>query len=119
MESLKQYSFAEVAKHNTTADLWMVIDDKVYDVTKFQNEHPGGEEVLFEMAGKDATTEFNDVGHSTDAKAQMKQYVVGEIVEAERKKKATTQDWQKTALIAGSALALGLGLVLIYKVMKK
>lgn len=119
MASLKQCTLAEVAKHNTKADLWMVIDDKVYDVTKFQNEHPGGEEVLIEMAGKDATNEFNDVGHSTDAKEQMKQFIVGEIVEAERKKKATKQDWQRTVTIAGSAVILGIGLVLIYKALKK
>lgn len=119
MATLKQYSYAEVAKHNTPADLWMVIDDKVYDVTKFQTEHPGGEEVLIEMAGKDATNEFNDVGHSTDAKAQMKQFVVGEIIEAERKKNAPKQDWQQTAIISGSALALGLGLVLLYRALKK
>lgn len=93
MADLKQFTLAEVAKHNTAADLWMIIDDKVYDVTKFQAEvtrepirflihwnsnfrfvvllclqHPGGEEVLVEAAGKDATTEFVDVGHSSDAK---------------------------------------------------
>lgn len=102
MAALKQYSFAEVAKHNTATDLWMVIDDKVYDVTKFQNEHPGGEEVLIEMAGKDATNEFVDVGHSTDAKEQMKQFVVGEIVEAERKKKAATQDSASPSSSSGS-----------------
>ncbi|XP_058446614.1 cytochrome b5-like isoform X3 [Malaya genurostris] len=92
MAALKQYSLAEVAKHNTQQDLWFVIDDKVYDVTKFQTEHPGGEEVLFESAGKDATNEFNDVGHSTDAKKQMKQYLIGEIIEAERKKKPAMPD---------------------------
>lgn len=102
MAALKQYSYAEVAKHNTPADLWMVIDDKVYDVTKFQNEHPGGEEVLIEMAGKDATNEFNDVGHSTDAKAQMKQFVVGEIIEAERKKNVSKQDSDSPSSSSGS-----------------
>uniref|UniRef100_T1DJ39 Putative cytochrome b5 n=1 Tax=Psorophora albipes TaxID=869069 RepID=T1DJ39_9DIPT len=102
MATLTQYSLAEVAKHNTPQDLWMVIDDKVYDVTKFQNEHPGGEEVLIEMAGKDATNEFNDVGHSTDAKEQMKQFVVGEIVEAERKKKANQQDSDSPSSSSGS-----------------
>lgn len=118
--ALKQYSLAEVAKHNTAADLWMVIDDKVYDVTKFQTEHPGGEEVLIDSAGKDATTDFVDVGHSTDAKEQMKQFVVGEIIEAERKKKKTSvPEYQRMAIIAGSALAAGIGLVLIYRALKK
>uniref|UniRef100_A0A182M758 Cytochrome b5 heme-binding domain-containing protein n=1 Tax=Anopheles culicifacies TaxID=139723 RepID=A0A182M758_9DIPT len=84
---LKQYSLAEVSQHNKQDDVWMVIHDKVYDVTKFLNEHPGGEEVLIEYAGKEATTEFDDVGHSTDAKEQMKQFLVGELIEADRKKK--------------------------------
>lgn len=32
------YSYEEIAKHNNRADLWMVIDGKVYDITKFQDE---------------------------------------------------------------------------------
>lgn len=31
-------------------------------------QHPGGEEVLIEQAGRDATEAFEDVGHSTDAR---------------------------------------------------
>ncbi|XP_053697165.1 cytochrome b5-like isoform X2 [Sabethes cyaneus] len=104
MASLKQFSRAEVAKHNTQQDLWFIIDDKVYDVTEFQNEHPGGEEVLFESAGKDATNEFNDVGHSTDAKQQMKQFLVGEIIEAERKKKSKETDTPSSSTSTGSWL---------------
>uniref|UniRef100_A0A8C4SZN8 Cytochrome b5 type B n=1 Tax=Erpetoichthys calabaricus TaxID=27687 RepID=A0A8C4SZN8_ERPCA len=34
---------------------WVIIHDKVYDVTHFLDEHPGGEEVLLEQAGGDAT----------------------------------------------------------------
>lgn len=44
-------------------------------------QHPGGEEVLLEQAGKDCTEAFEDVGHSTDAKDLMQQFLVGEIVE--------------------------------------
>lgn len=44
----------------------------------------GGEEILIEYAGKDATSEFDDVGHSQDAKDLLKQYHVGSLVESDR-----------------------------------
>ena len=40
-------------------------------------KHPGGEEVLLEQAGKDATETFEDVGHSTEAREIMKDLLVG------------------------------------------
>ncbi len=42
-------------------------------------QHPGGEEVLLEQAGADATESFEDVGHSTDAREMLEQYYVGEL----------------------------------------
>lgn len=38
----KTFSTADVAKHNKTSDLYIVVDEDVYDLTKFQDEHPGG-----------------------------------------------------------------------------
>jgi cytochrome b involved in lipid metabolism len=43
-------------------------------LNKFQ--HPGGEEVLKEQHGKDATNAFEDVGHSSDAREQMKAFEI-------------------------------------------
>ncbi|KAI1087361.1 acyl-CoA dehydrogenase NM domain-like protein [Rostrohypoxylon terebratum] len=54
----KTYTLAEVGKHNTEESLWFVIDSKVYDVTDFVDAHPGGESVLRQVAGKDATVAF-------------------------------------------------------------
>ena len=36
-------SASEVATHNKAEDLWLVVDNDVYDLTKFQDEHPGME----------------------------------------------------------------------------
>lgn len=73
------FTLAEVAAHNSALSCWIVLDDRVYDVTKFLLEHPGGEEVILGLAGKDATDEFNDVGHSSDARAMAEDFLVGRL----------------------------------------
>ncbi|CAF0868989.1 unnamed protein product [Rotaria sordida] len=57
----------------------LLINNRVYDVTKFLEEHPGGEEVLKEQHGRDATNAFEDVGHSSDAREQMKTYEIAQV----------------------------------------
>ena len=53
----KEILASEVAKHNTDSDCWIIIGNaktggpKVYDVTKYLEEHPGGSEVMMEFAG--------------------------------------------------------------------
>ncbi|XP_053951970.1 uncharacterized protein LOC129237424 isoform X2 [Anastrepha obliqua] len=79
MASPKTYTLDAVKQHNTPDDLWIVIDGKVYDVTKFRNEHPGGEETLDEVAGRDATREFVDVGHSQEARQMLTKYYIGDV----------------------------------------
>ncbi|KAM5563116.1 cytochrome b5-like [Rosa sericea] len=78
----KFYTLDEVSKHCDRKDCWLVIDGKVYDVTKFLEDHPGGDEVLLSSTGKDATDDFEDVGHSTAARAMMDEYYVGDIDKA-------------------------------------
>jgi cytochrome b involved in lipid metabolism len=57
----------------------LVINNRVYDITQFIDEHPGGEEVLKEQHGKNASDAFEDVGHSSDAREQMKAYEIAEL----------------------------------------
>ncbi|NP_001089316.1 cytochrome b5 type B (outer mitochondrial membrane) L homeolog [Xenopus laevis] len=76
---VNMYTLEELRKRNSAKDLWLVIHGRVYDITKFVEEHPGGEEVLFEQAGADATESFEDVGHSIDAREMLKQYYIGDL----------------------------------------
>ncbi|KAK0078494.1 hypothetical protein PV325_000046 [Microctonus aethiopoides] len=57
----------EVARHNSANDLWMIMHGGVYNLTKFLQEHPGGEEVLLNLAGMDGTTCFEEMGHTSEA----------------------------------------------------
>ncbi|KAG6834998.1 hypothetical protein H0H93_005701, partial [Arthromyces matolae] len=84
--NLKEFSLEEVQKHNTEGDLWIVIDSKVYDVSKFANLHPGGPNVLFaeSVAGKDATQVFFGL-HRQEVliKPQYARLQIGKIIDQE------------------------------------
>merc|ERR1711998_482032 len=70
----------EVAKHNSKASCWVILDDRVLDVTEFLKDHPGGELAILTFAGKDASEEFNMV-HPPDVldKYLPKEKVLGVI----------------------------------------
>merc|ERR1712226_923600 len=53
------YTMAEVAKHNTEQDCWVVVNNNVLNVTPFLKDHPGGVLAIVTFAGRDATEEFN------------------------------------------------------------
>ncbi|TDL29082.1 acyl-CoA dehydrogenase [Rickenella mellea] len=59
-KQLKEFTLDDVAKHNKEGDLWIVVDSKVYDVSRFADLHPGGPSVLLgeKIAGQDATDAF-------------------------------------------------------------
>lgn len=42
---------AEIAKHNSPTSCWLVIHGKVYDVTNFLDQHPGGRSILLKQGG--------------------------------------------------------------------
>ncbi|KAL4325865.1 hypothetical protein GQ457_11G003590 [Hibiscus cannabinus] len=75
----KVYTLADVSQHNNAKDCWLVIRGKVYNVTKFVEDHPGGEEILLSAAGKDATDNFEAVDHSRTATAMLDEFYVGDI----------------------------------------
>ncbi|KAG6888919.1 hypothetical protein C0995_004932 [Termitomyces sp. Mi166 len=56
----KEYTKEEVAKHHKPSDLWIIVDSKVYDLSRFAAMHPGGLSVLTDqqVAGQDATDIF-------------------------------------------------------------
>nr|ABK94544.1 unknown [Populus trichocarpa] len=75
----KVFTLAEVSAHNSPKDCWLVVEGRVYDVTKFLEDHPGGDDVLLSATGKDTTDDFEDVGHSSTARALMDEFYVGDI----------------------------------------
>lgn len=109
------YSMKEVAQHNKDDDVWIVIHGKVYDVNGFLEDHPGGPEILQQKAGQDATQDFDEVFHSDDAKAQLKDFIVGSVegyVDKPAKTKAKAAGTTTTSSSSNALLPL-VGLVIV------
>eukprot|EP01027_Heterolobosea_sp_BB2_P006106 GEZU01009260.1.p1 GENE.GEZU01009260.1~~GEZU01009260.1.p1 ORF type:complete len:242 (+),score=32.69 GEZU01009260.1:47-772(+) len=73
----KYYTREEVSKHNTRNDCWLIVCNKVYDVTPFISYHPGGEYAILRHAGKDATESFEF--HSKRAQKLWKEFCIGRV----------------------------------------
>ena len=52
-----------MGKHHHKDDIWVVINENIYDVTKFVDHHPGGIKPITHSAGKNATKVFSDGNH--------------------------------------------------------
>jgi len=81
---MNKYTEEEVAKHHTEESLWLVIDKKVYDVTKFINEHPGGKRPLLkeDRAGKDVSEKFKSIKkhmENVNVPKMLESMLIGEI----------------------------------------
>jgi delta8-fatty-acid desaturase len=81
-KALPVYSMAEVAKHNTKDDCWIVLDERVYEVTKFIDSHPGGVGPIVNMAGKDATDVFANYHAARVYEKMLPAYLIGKCNDA-------------------------------------
>mmetsp|Transcript_1726 Transcript_1726/g.2718 ORF Transcript_1726/g.2718 Transcript_1726/m.2718 type:complete len:114 (+) Transcript_1726:200-541(+) len=83
----KEFTLEEVAKHNTYKDCWLAIHGKVYDISSYLDDHPGGGEIVVESSGGDATEDFVDIGHSKDAEDMLEKFLIGTLAAGEIKEK--------------------------------
>ena len=96
-ETVTIYDYEEVSKHRTHDDLWVVLNGKVYNISSYIDEHPGGEEVILDVAGEDATEAFDDLGHSDEAHEILQKLYIGNLkgakpVEAKHAQSYATED---------------------------
>lgn len=72
-----------ISQHASTADCWIIIDNKVYNVTQYLNLHPGGASRIIPFCGQDATTAFQTQGgrgqHSSTAAQELSLFYIGDV----------------------------------------
>eukprot|EP00924_Labyrinthula_sp_SR-Ha-C_P006766 maker-scaffold_29-snap-gene-4.5-mRNA-1 protein AED:0.01 eAED:0.01 QI:124/1/1/1/1/1/2/249/594 len=79
-EGKKHFTRDEVAKHNTRNDLWIIVKEKVYDVTSYIDLHQGGDEAILKYGGKDATVGVYGPQHPGTVPTLLERYLVGELI---------------------------------------
>jgi cytochrome b involved in lipid metabolism len=76
----KTITLAEIQQHASGASCWAAVNGKVYDLTKWINNHPGGSNRILGMCGKDATSAFQaQHGAADPAVGILGNYLIGSL----------------------------------------
>jgi cytochrome b involved in lipid metabolism len=75
---------AEVAKHSSSTNCWIIISNKVYNVTSYLSRHAGGAAIIIPLCGGDATQAYSTKGgrgasHSSAAAADLQSLLIGTL----------------------------------------
>jgi cytochrome b involved in lipid metabolism len=74
------YTLAHVATHNTQANCWTVVFEKVYNITTYIKNHPGGASSISKICGKDGTSLFdNKHGGASSQALILSTYKIGSL----------------------------------------
>jgi len=76
------YAQEDIATHVDSKSCWITRAGKVYDVTGFLQDHPGGDDLILQYAGKDVDEVMKDSeehDHSDSAYDMLEEYVIGRL----------------------------------------
>lgn len=57
----KTFTYQEIQQHRSKESCWVALYGDVYDVTSFLSDHPGGSKIILQLAGTDATEEYDPI----------------------------------------------------------
>lgn len=78
----RQITRKQVRENNTEKSCWVIVNNKVYDISLFLLDHPGGSDILLEFAGTDVTNVLDDIqyhSHSDAAYDLLVEYYIGDV----------------------------------------
>lgn len=105
----RMYTYLEISKHNKGEDCWVIVHDKVFDVTEFLDEHPGGAAMILDFGGKDCTEAYVDHSHSQHATKLLMGFQVGVVDPNSKHEFVSAKSQQsKNALIGVVVISIAL-----------
>lgn len=91
---IRIYTAEDVAERSSPSSCWVSRDGKVYDITQFLNDHPGGDDIVLKYAGSDVGQVMKDPvehEHSESAYDMLDEFVVGRLGTGEA---VVSDDWE-------------------------
>ena len=76
----RYYTAEQVARHNKPTDCWLIINNKVYDVTHVIPHHPGGSQSILNNGGRDAS--FHVQFHSSAMTKMLDKLYLGNLLKS-------------------------------------
>ena len=59
MNQTESFTMQDIMYHNNSSSAWTVVNGRVYDITNFLNQHPGGYSTIARAIGRDGTSVFS------------------------------------------------------------
>jgi 4-hydroxysphinganine ceramide fatty acyl 2-hydroxylase len=79
---IRIYDEQELSAHKTSSSCWVSRNGKVYNISSFLPDHPGGEDIVLNFAGKDIGNVMADKDeheHSDAAYDMLDEYFIGKL----------------------------------------
>ncbi|XP_008802041.1 acyl-lipid (9-3)-desaturase-like [Phoenix dactylifera] len=116
-EQKRHISSDELRKHVVATDLWISIQGKVYDVTGWLKDHPGGDLPLRNLAGQDVTDAFVAY-HPGSAWKHLDRFLIGhlsdyQVTDVSKDYRRLLAEFSKMGLFENKGHISGVSLVLI------
>ncbi|CAL1708864.1 unnamed protein product [Somion occarium] len=90
---IRIFTEEDLAQHCSPSSCWVSRNGKVYDVTSFILDHPGGDDLILNYAGKDVGAVMKDPEeheHSDSAYDMLDEYIIGRVGAGEN---IVSDDW--------------------------
>ena len=87
---MRRLSTKEVSTHCHSNDCWIILFNKVYDLTSYLQQHPGGSTIILNHAGTDATSTFQSIHSKTILSILPKESFIGYVITDNKSSKDKT-----------------------------
>ncbi|ETW75957.1 fatty acid-2 hydroxylase 1 [Heterobasidion irregulare TC 32-1] len=90
---IRMYTAEDVAEHANASSCWVSYKGRIFDVTRFLPDHPGGDELVLKFAGHDVEDAMRDATeheHSESAYEVLNEFFIGRVGVGEN---LVSDDW--------------------------